>query len=109
MPSVFWSWQSDASQRETRAIIKEALETAVSNLNGEVEEAVRSDATLSVDHDTKGLPGSPDIVASILEKIDHAVAFVADVTPIGLVDTGKKKRHVANPNVLIELGYAKSH
>lgn len=30
--------------------------------------------------------------------------FVGDVTPIGIADSGK---HIANPNVLIELGYAK--
>lgn len=107
MPSVFWSWQSDAPQRETRAIIKEALDDAVAGLNSSVEEAARPDSHLSVDHDTKGLPGSPDIVASILRKIDEATAFVADVTPIGVVGSGQRTRHVANPNVLIELGYAK--
>ena len=54
--------------------------------------------------DTQGIAGSPDIVATILEKIDAASVFVADVTPIALSPTGKA---VANPNVLIELGYAK--
>ena len=48
------------------------------------------------------MPGSPDIVATILAKIEAAAVFVADVTPIAVSPGGK---HVANPNVLIELGY----
>ncbi|WP_301074317.1 hypothetical protein [Sphingomonas sp.] len=97
---VFWSWQSDQPARETRDVIKAALQRALSNLQAEFEEAERPD----IDHDTKDVPGSPDIVAAILEKIDAAAVFVADVTPIAVSGSGK---HVANPNVLIELGYAK--
>lgn len=41
---------------------------------------------------------------SILAKIDAASVFVADLTPIASTDSG---RFVANPNVLIELGYAR--
>lgn len=107
MPSVFWSWQSDAPYRETRGIIKEALEIAVADLNASVDAAERPDSALTLDHDTKGLSGSPDIVTSILRKIEEATAFVADVTPIGVVTTRDTLRHVQNPNVLIELGYAK--
>ncbi|MGB3845377.1 MAG: hypothetical protein WA940_05875 [Sphingopyxis sp.] len=59
---------------------------------------------LDIDHDTRNVPGSPDIVAAILEKIDASDVFVADVTPLVISDRGK---HVSNPNVLIELGYAK--
>lgn len=98
--TVFWSWQSDQPARETRDLIKTALQRALANLQAEFEEADRPD----IDHDTKDVPGSPDIVAAILGKIDSAAVFVADVTPIAISASGK---HVANPNVLIELGYAK--
>ncbi len=98
--TVFWSWQSDQPARETRSLIKTALQGALANLQAEFEEAERPE----IDHDTKDVPGSPDIVAAILAKIDAAAVFVADVTPIAVSDSGK---HVANPNVLIELGYAK--
>lgn len=98
--TVFWSWQSDQPARETRTLIKTALQGALLNLQGEFQEAERPE----IDHDTKDVPGSPDIVAAILAKIDAAAVFVADVTPIAVSDSGK---HVANPNVLIELGYAK--
>lgn len=98
--TVFWSWQSDRSERETRHLIREALVVALDRLTGESDIEER----LEIDHDTRGLPGSPDIVASILDKIDAASVFVADITPITISEGGK---HVANPNVLIELGYAK--
>lgn len=98
--TVFWSWQSDRSQRETRHLIRDALVAALDRLTGDSDIEER----IEIDHDTRGLPGSPDIVASILEKIDAASVFVADITPIAISDGGK---HLANPNVLIELGYAK--
>lgn len=98
--TVFWSWQSDQDERVTRHLIREALVAALERLTGtsSIEER------LEIDHDTRGLPGSPDIVTSILAKIDAAAVFVGDVTPIAISPRGK---HVANPNVLIELGYAK--
>jgi len=57
-----------------------------------------------LDHDTKGEPGLVSIPEAILAKIDSAAVFVGDITPVA---TTEKGRHVANPNVLIELGYAK--
>jgi hypothetical protein len=98
--SVFWSWQSDQPARETRNLIQEALKSAISELAAEMEGADRPE----IDHDTRGVPGTPDITATILAKIERASVFVADVTPIAVTSGGK---HVANPNVLIELGYAK--
>ncbi|WP_454597686.1 hypothetical protein [Qipengyuania sp. SM2507] len=98
--TVFWSWQSDRSERETRHLIREAMVIALDRLTGETE----IDERLEIDHDTRGLPGSPDIVSAILAKIDAAAVFVADITPLAISDQGK---HIANPNVLIELGYAK--
>ena len=58
---------------------------------------------LAVDRDTKGVPGTPDIVESIFLKIDKALLFVADVSIINSDERGKP---CPNPNVLIELGYA---
>lgn len=98
MATVFWSWQSDLDARVTRNVIRDALADAIDGLQAEVEE--RTELT----SDTKGVPGSPDIVATILAKIDAAAVFVGDVTPIAISASGKA---VANPNVLIELGYAK--
>ena len=70
-----------------------------------------------VDHDTKGVSGSPDIASTILGKIASANVFIADMTPVGNTDPAtlrpgveEKKRSepkfLQNPNVMSELGYA---
>ena len=84
--TVFWSWQSDQPSRETRNIIRDALVSALDRIAIEMEEAERPE----IDHDTKDAPGSPDIVATILAKIQQAAVFVADVTPIAVSDGGKQ-------------------
>lgn len=68
-------------------------------ISAELDEADRPSLT----SDTQGVAGSPDIVATILRKIDEAAVFIGDVTPITVSADGKA---CANPNVLIELGYA---
>jgi hypothetical protein len=97
--TVFYAWQSDQPGSTTRNLIQRALEDA--------SQAIRDDITIDVDprldKDTAGVPGSPDIVATIFEKIDRASVFVADVT---LITADAAARPSPNPNVLIELGYA---
>ena len=98
--TIFWSWQSDEPQRETRDIVREALKAAIEQIGAELEEAERPE----LDHDTKGAPGSPEIVNTILRKIKSASLFVADVTPVGMT---RGKKQLPNPNVMLELGYAR--
>jgi hypothetical protein len=102
--TIFWSWQSDASKRETRDLIQVALYAAASDLAAELEPALR----LEVDQDVKGVMGMAPIAETILEKIGEALAFVSDVTPIAVVDAAETKKHIPNPNVMLELGYARS-
>ena len=97
--TVFWSWQSDLDARVTRDVIRYALDDAIQILAADLEEADRPSLT----SDTQGVAGTPDIVATILRKIDAAAVFVADVTPIAVSESGKA---CANPNVLLEMGYA---
>ena len=101
---VFWSWQSDHPGKISRHFVREALEKAISEIkqDPEIEEAAR-DAEL--DHDRKGVPGSPDLARIILDKIQTSDVFVADVTPVGHVADNPKKRLI-NSNVAIELGFA---
>jgi hypothetical protein len=75
------------------------LKQALNKLNGDegLEEAIR------LDHDTAGIPGTPDIANTIFEKIKNTEVFVADLTLSSEAASGKKS---PNPNVLIELGYA---
>jgi hypothetical protein len=102
---VFFSWQSDRNTKEGRNFIEKALRAAVDNIkaDAEVEEAQRD---LEVDKDTQGVPGTPPIFPTILDKIDKATVFVADITICG---TRGANRPTPNPNVLIEYGYALKH
>ena len=97
--TVFWSWQSDLDGRVTRELVRSALDQAIGMISADLDEAERPSLT----SDTQGVAGTPDIVATILRKIDEAAVFVGDVTPVAVSSDGKA---CANPNVLIELGYA---
>lgn len=105
---IFWSWQSDTPGKTGRHFVRDALLAAVETLKQppDIEEPAEREARagLHVDQDRAGIPGSPDLAATILEKIGRAAVFVADVTPVAATPDGAKK--VMNPNVAIELGYA---
>jgi hypothetical protein len=96
MKAIFFSWQSDI--KPVRNKLKSALEIAAKRISKELEEADRPE----IDSDTQGTFGSEDIFNTILEKIDDATLFVADVTPIAITET----KLIPNPNVMTELGYA---
>ena len=110
--TIFYSWQSDLPNGDTRGLIGESIDAAVKSLRGT--------ATVHADRDTKGEFGSPDIVQTIFSKIDECDVFVADVSAVTTyhpvekagedegTDEEKPKRIKATPNanVMIELGYA---
>jgi hypothetical protein len=96
MKTIFFSWQSDI--KPVRNKLKGALEIAAKRISKDLEEADRPE----IDSDTQGTFGSEDIFNTILEKIDDATLFVADVTPIATTET----KLIPNPNVMTELGYA---
>jgi hypothetical protein len=98
---VFYSWQSDRPQAVCRTFIKEAVEEALERIHADLklDESDRPE----IDHDTKDVGGTIDITNTILGKIVNCAVFVGDITPVARSDAGKE---VANPNVLIELGYA---
>jgi len=97
--TIFYIWQSDITPSANRNFILRALEEAAKSL--------QTDDTLNVepvvDRDTSGVPGSPDIAATIFEKIDASDVVVADVS---IINMGQPGRPTPNPNVLVELGYA---
>lgn len=96
--TVFYSWQSDVKAAANRTLIEQALHGALADLHGR-----ETPRLIEVDRDTAGVPGTPDIASTILEKIDKSAVVVADVT---LVDERSEGRRVPNPNVLLEVGYA---
>src|SRR5262245_52531899 len=104
---IFWSWQSDTPGETGRQFVRDCLDDAIAALKlaADVEEPVSREKleALHVDQDRLGVPGSPDLARTILEKIAKSQVFVADVTAVG--ETPNKKQLI-NPNVAIELGYA---
>ena len=115
---VFYSWQNDTDLKCNRFLIKDAAEKAIKELNKEIlfESSPRSDRVV-LDHDTKGKPGHPEIVNTILEKIGNSQIFLADLTFVGTAWENKTNRQkiqkesadsklLPNPNVMFVLGYA---
>jgi hypothetical protein len=105
---TFWSWQSDTPGKIGRHFVREALEEAINDLRQppDVEEptAQARREELHLDHDRKGVPGSPDLARVIFDKIEASAVFIADVTSVGATHDGSKK--LINSNVAIEYGHA---
>ena len=108
--TVFYSWQSDTKADLNKTLIEQALEEALKRLRSDATlEIAFRDKTMELDKDTQGIPGSPPVTQTILKKIKECTAFVADMTYVGrsLAECKKEtERLFANPNVLIEYGYA---
>jgi hypothetical protein len=102
---VFYSWQASLPDATNRRLIREALRTASSRLEGEFSDAA---LRIIVDEATRGRPGSPNIPATILEKVKSADVFVCDLTTINK-EAPEGQERVPNPNVIFELGYAVAH
>lgn len=97
--TIFYSWQNDLDSKTHRYFIEKCLKKALADL--------KKDAAIymSYDRDTKDVNGSPDITATIFDKIDKCVLFVCDVS---IVNSNTEGRQMPNPNVLMELGFAAS-
>jgi len=100
---IFWSWQSDTPGEIGRYLVRDALKDAIQQLKqaDEIKDATRD--ALHLDQDIQGTTGSPDLVRTILQKIENSEVVVADVTIVGRTDQGEC---LINSNVGIELGYA---
>lgn len=109
---VFWSWQSDTPGSIGRFFVRDALKEAIEVLKQapDIEEPTTAESRerLHLDHDRQGVPGSPDLARTILEKIDASAVVVADVTLVGSTpDAGERAgKKLINSNVTIEHGYA---
>lgn len=107
---IFYAWQSDTPAALNHRFNRDAAQQAIDKLkaDAELDEADAFDR-LELDHDTKGVPGSPNVAETICRKIDACTLFIGDVTTFGEYarrsDGAVKK--TANANVLIELGYAR--
>jgi hypothetical protein len=100
--NIFYSWQSDSPSTTNLNLIRDAIRTAASRIEKDLE---GSRLAIKLDEATRGVPGSPNIPDTILEKIRGSQIFICDVTTIN-PEAPDTQRKVPNPNVLIELGYA---
>ncbi len=100
---VFYSWQSDLPERANAQLIRSALLETATTLAEDENQSIK----LICDEATRDVPGSPDIVDSIFEKIQRADVFVCDISKVHetLTPDGEVRKF-CNPNVAIELGYA---
>lgn len=98
--TIFYSWQSDRDSSVCRNFIRTALDTALGELRDE-----HPNVELVLDSDTSGVAGTPPVTETILKKIRACGVFVGDVTIVAETAKGK---HLPNPNVLTEYGYARA-
>lgn len=97
--TVFFAWQLDTPSEHNKVFIWKALERATAS----VEVTATLESSPRPESDTGGVPGSPNIIETIFERIRNCAIFIADLTFTAKSESGKLS---PNPNVLIELGYA---
>ncbi len=102
--TVFYAWQNDLPSRTNRYFIRDAAKAAVNRLSADAD----IDDSPRLDSDTQNVPGTPDIAATIFSKIDRCGIFLCDLSFVGSTAShdARPEKHIPNPNVLLELGYA---
>jgi hypothetical protein len=103
-PTIFFAWQDDLPPARYKTFIRDSLDAAIKQLRRSevLYEAIRRDEA------TMGEAGWPDIVATLLGKIEECSVFVADLSPIACTRRAEMApaRLLPNPNVLFEAGCA---
>lgn len=93
---LFFSWQSDIKGNHIN--IRDALMMAC--------DTIKKDGVFEIEYteSTWNISGSPIIEKAVMEKAKDCDIFVADITPVAAIP----KKSLPNPNVMLELGIAKS-
>jgi predicted nucleotide-binding protein with TIR-like domain len=99
---IFFAWQDDSPPPTNKQAIRAALRAASTRLE---QEFGSGKLGIELQEATKGEPGSPNIPAKILEKIERSDIFVCDLTTV-IKQTTPSAIAAPNPNVIFELGYA---
>ena len=97
--TIFFSWQSDLNLKNNKNFIEGCIKTAINEFNKENKLLV----DFTIDKDTSGEPGNPEIINVILNKIDNSRMFICDLS---IINSDYHGRKTPNPNVIFELGYA---
>jgi hypothetical protein len=95
---IFYSWQSDLPDNTNRKFIRDALHITIPHIE-------ENNIKILLDEATRNKSGSPNIPATIIEKIKKADIFIGDITIINNSCVCNTKR-TPNPNVVFELGFA---
>lgn len=96
---IFYSWQSDLNLKTNKNFIEDCIKAAIKEFNKENAFLVE----FELDKDTSGEPGNPEVINTILNKIDNSRLFICDLS---IVNSDYHGRKTPNPNVVFELGYA---
>ncbi len=98
--TVFFSWQND--KNNNRYQYRNDIEKAIKLLN-----STQNDYQFKYDEATRNTSGCPDISSTLFKKIKSCDIFIADVSKVlELKKNSTVVKHIPNPNVMIELGYA---
>src|SRR5258707_7742869 len=89
---VFYSWQSDLDSQTNEHFIEEALKNSIEKINTDSSLGVN----LILDRDIANVPGSPEIAATILAKIEKSDIFVSDVS---IINSTHSQGNVGTKNV----------
>lgn len=97
----FYAWQSERPGSVCRYFIRDVLESISNEL-----QQLGVDERIEIDFDTQGVPGVPEILNTILKKIEGDDVFVADLTVCSESFNDERPRRSPNSNVMFEYGYA---
>ncbi|SPP97824.1 hypothetical protein [Bradyrhizobium vignae] len=98
---LFWSWQADTPGPVARFFVRDTLLEAIDALRADKDlvEPIEREArdALHLDSDRQGVPGSPDLAATIFGKIEQSAVFVADVTLVGATGGARSSSIAMSP------------
>lgn len=94
--TIFYSWQSNTNPTFNKVLIRDCINSAIKNIQnkGQLKGVLFNDLQES----TSNIPGTPDIVSTIEERIDCCDIFICDLTIINSYDWVLKERE-KNPNL----------
>lgn len=90
--NIFFSWASE--HLENKRFILDTLEQVKQKLS-------KTGIILNIQESTSDLPGFVKIDDVIFQRIEKCDFFVADLSPIGVIND----KHIVNPNVCYEMGH----
>ena len=76
--TIFYSWQSDTNPNFNWVLIRDCINSAVKNIENKGK--LKGIFFNELQESTSNIPGSPDIVETIEERIDNCDIFICDLT-----------------------------